>query len=100
MRDHELAIKRTTWPTALEPHNTGTSADARKASGLPASSVDAQLSLVVSGKTMSNTPGKISCSTFASGIAFAEVRPKNLHAGSLSHWRDELNKDSARTAQV
>ena len=49
---------------------------------------------------MSNTPGKISCSTFASGIAYVEVLPKNLHTESFSHWRDEQKKDSAGKVQV
>ena len=49
---------------------------------------------------MSNTPGKIFCSTFASGIAYAEALSKNLHTESFSHWRDELKQDSAETAQV
>ncbi|MDJ0901823.1 MAG: hypothetical protein QNJ55_23785 [Xenococcus sp. MO_188.B8] len=49
---------------------------------------------------MSNTPGKISCRTFASSIAYVEVLPKNLQTESFSHWRDELKQDSVGTAQV
>ena len=52
----------------------------------------APLNFIVSRKTMSNSLCKISCSTFASGIAYAETLPKNLHTESFSHWRDELKK--------